>query len=244
MWSDPERREEMKRRITEGIHKSDSDYYVRNKPKKTEETYHVPDLDGEVWKDIEGFEGHYAVSNLGRVKSLDRILPHKTHGTWHIKERILRQSPMGSDKKRPYLGVALNIGNGNLVTIRVHRAVAQAFVPNSDRKPEVNHIDGNKANNHADNLEWVTPKENMDHAWTHGLCDNIGKTNSRPVQCVETGTIYPNIATAEKMFSVAYGAIGHAVRKGYVSCGYHWKYADIQNDQSGNQKQPTSNQKG
>ena len=229
MWSDPERREQMKNRITNGIHKSDNDRYLRNRPpKKPEPTYHVPDLDGEEWRDIEGYEGHYAVSNMGRIKSLDRILPHKTHGTWHIKERILKQGYTGPDRKRPYMSVALNVGEGNLVCIKVHRAVAQAFIPNPEGKPEVNHIDGNKQNNRSDNLEWVTAKENMDHAWSHGLCDNVGKTNSRPVQCIETGIIYPSIYAAERMMHATHGAIGHAVRKGYASCGYHWEYIDKQ----------------
>lgn len=219
----------MKQRIIDGIHKSDNTRYLRNRPpEEPEPIQHVPDLDGEVWRDIEGYEGQYAISNMGRVKSLDRILPHKTHGTWHIRERILKQAKGGrnKDKNKLYMQVALNVGNGKLTNIKIHRAVAKAFVPNPDGKPEVNHIDGNKANNRADNLEWVTPQENMDHAWNHGLCENIVQAKARQVQCVETGEKFPSISAAEKALSAAGGAIGHAIRKKRTSCGYHWIYAD------------------
>lgn len=113
----------------------------------------------EIWKDVQGYEGQYQVSNLGRVKSIKRKL---TNGR-SVSEKILNSS---SKKKTQdgYLMVAL-AGR----TFRVNRLVAAAFIPNPDNKPVVNHIDGNKENNKADNLEWATISENMLHAYRCGL---------------------------------------------------------------------------
>jgi len=106
-------------------------------------------MEQEIWKDIPGCDGYYQVSNKGRIKSLKKsttgkILSVKNKTGW-------------------YLSVILCHG-GSRITARVHILVAKAFVPNPDSKPEVNHKDTNKQNNVATNLEWVTRKENHDHA--------------------------------------------------------------------------------
>lgn len=113
----------------------------------------------EIWKDVQGYEGQYQVSNLGRVKSLKRKLDNGRS----VSEKILNSS---SKKKTQdgYLMVAL-AGR----TFRVNRLVATAFIPNPDNKSVVNHIDGNKENNKADNLEWTTVSENMLHAYRFGI---------------------------------------------------------------------------
>lgn len=177
----------------------------------------------ETWADIKGFEGCYQISTLGRVKSCDRILPHKIHGSWHIRERILKARPA---KKNGYLEVALHIGNGNMVMRKVHRLVAEAFIPNVDSLPEVNHIDGNKNNNNVSNLEWVSSFENIRHAWEHGLCANIVKAKAKPVINKTTGERFESIASAERAYGNSYGTISHALNgKHPLAFGCEWEYA-------------------
>lgn len=104
----------------------------------------------EIWKDIPKYEGLYQVSNMGNVKN-------------YITGCILSPTYCKSN----YLKVKLSYGPQK--TIMVHRLVAEAFCPNPFEKPQVNHKDANKENNRADNLEWVTAKENTAHAINLGL---------------------------------------------------------------------------
>lgn len=108
----------------------------------------------EIWKPIRGHEGSYEVSNLGRVRSVDR---DRLYGggrnkpyVRHLPGKVLRQF---LDGKGNYLHVSLG---GNSPCKNVHRLVAEAFVPNPNGYLEINHIDENKRNNSADNLEWCT----------------------------------------------------------------------------------------
>jgi hypothetical protein len=113
----------------------------------------------ELWKDIEGHEGLYQVSNLGRIKSLP-----KWDGNHLTKEKILKISIFDSG----YLKINL-IKFGFKKWFSIHRLVAQAFIPNPENKPEVNHKDGIKSHCYEDNLEWNTKKENNQHAVKLGL---------------------------------------------------------------------------
>ena len=119
----------------------------------------------EIWKDIEGYEGLYQVSNFGNVKSLARIVHSKKRSDYKIKEKILKQS----DTTTGYKKVELHKDNEKRKSFKVHRLVAQAFIPNPENKREVNHIDGNKHNNNVNNLEWVTSSENKIHAFKMNL---------------------------------------------------------------------------
>ena len=116
----------------------------------------------EIWKDLNKF---YAVSNQGRVKSATRIIPSTYGGAYAKEGRILKPSANSAG----YLQVTLSYAGKNH-SERVHRLVAIAFVENPNGLPQVNHIDGNKLNNCAENLEWVTNAENTKHASRLGLC--------------------------------------------------------------------------
>lgn len=111
----------------------------------------------EVWKDIQGYEGFYQVSNYGNIRGVDRtricrgiVMP--------IKGRILKQKI----SRFGYYHVTLG-KDAKHTTFMSHRLVALAFIDNTENKSQVNHIDGNKLNNHISNLEWNTPRENMTH---------------------------------------------------------------------------------
>lgn len=121
-------------------------------------------MEQEIWKDIKGCEERYQISNLGRVKSLARDVVCGMGRIVHFDERILKPQ----NTTDGYFGVNIKI-NGKYRLRKIHIFVAKAFVPNPQNLPQVNHIDGNKRNNKVENLEWVTPHENILHSWRLGL---------------------------------------------------------------------------
>lgn len=122
----------------------------------------------EIWKDIENYP-NYQISNFGRVKSKKRIT---RVGIKNVK-KIIRNEKILKPLKltKGYLGIRLYDNNSNAKTFKIHRLVAQAFIPNPNNLPQVNHIDGDKTNNRIDNLEWCTCLENMNHSYNIGLRD-------------------------------------------------------------------------
>lgn len=115
----------------------------------------------EIWKDIKGYEGKYQVSNLGRIKSLPRL--GETNYGNRFKEKILKFDII-TKGSISYQRVSLS-KNGQIKRISVHRLVAEAFIPNPENKPYVNHIDNCGLHNNVENLEWCTHSENM--KWCH-----------------------------------------------------------------------------
>lgn len=184
----------------------------------------------EEWKAIEGYEGLYEISNLGNVRSLNyrnkkgciKIMNPKNTTTGYYNICLMK------DKKKTYP--------------KIHRLVAQAFIPNPDNKPIVNHIDGDKHNNAVSNLEWCTHKENTAHAINSGLfetnltvADEIRQMavdkNKKPVLCITTGEIYhsakeASIATNIKHSTLTACCRGQLKSAGKLSDGTKllWKY--------------------
>lgn len=124
----------------------------------------------EIWKDIQGYEGLYQVSNLGRVKSLGRFVDNLVRGHYWQEERILKPH----DKGYSYLNVKL-YKDRKTKEFQVHRLVAIAFIPNPENKPQIDHINAIKTDNRVQNLRWVSAKENMNNPLT--LIQKIGKNN-------------------------------------------------------------------
>lgn len=138
----------------------------------------------ENWMVIAECNSIYHISDHGQVKSYKRG-----------KERILKPTLTSNG----YAAVKI-CANGKRKIHKIHRLVALAFIPNPEQKGDVNHKDGNKANNHVDNLEWNTRKENVNHAWQTGLCESKRlatiERKSKPVIDVVTGTKYKSLINA------------------------------------------------
>jgi len=117
----------------------------------------------EIWKDIDGYEGLYQVSDLGRVRSLDR------HVVFRKKFIIFKGGKIIQPDNSVEYPTTCLCKDGKTKRIRVHQLVAHYFIPNPENKPQINHKDGDKKNNNKENLEWVTAKENMRHAFANDL---------------------------------------------------------------------------
>lgn len=112
----------------------------------------------EIWKSIEGYEGLYEVSDLGNIKSLERLCKSRGKRFRPTKEMIKKQVP----NKQGYMLISLS-KNSKCKNFSVHRLVAKAFIPNPNNFPQVNHKDEIKSNNAVENLEWCDGKYNSNY---------------------------------------------------------------------------------
>lgn len=175
----------------------------------------------EVWKDIEGFEGVYQVSSFGRIKSMGRVIDRDKMGKLVIFEKILNPHIDQVGYPRLYL-YKKNFKRRE----SVHRLVAFAFIPNTDNKPHINHINGEKTDNRVENLEWCTQKENVRHGFKIGLSCAI-----RGQDVVTAKIKNSDVPVIKKMRSE--GAFYHVIAKKFnvsVSCirwivsGINWAH--------------------
>ena len=189
----------------------------------------------EIWKDIEGYEGIYQVSNLGRVRSLDRNVPNYNAagyvGTKILRGKILKPHKMANNG---YMEVHLK-RNGQGNHGRIHRLVAEAFIPNPGNLPEINHKDEDKTNNRADNLEWCDGQYNSNYGTRLIRISETMKGNyynMRSVQQLsEDGKVirtYPSVKEAAAQTGANESVIIRICKgkKGQTAKGYRWRYAE------------------
>ena len=178
-------------------------------------------MKNEEWRDVVGYEGLYQVSDQGRVKSLERKLPHWRGGEQIKKERILNP---GIDRDG-YLKLNLCAG-GKTRTFFVHRLVCQVFHENPDNKPQVNHINEDKTDNRACNLEWCTCKQNINHGSRN---ERVAKALGKPIGQYKLDgqliKVWPSAYMVERQTGFSQACIWGVANGRYKQAyGYIWKY--------------------
>ena len=189
----------------------------------------------EIWKDIQGYEGHYAISTCGHVKSLDRTIHRRMDTNIHnyggsssyVKGCEIRSYI----SRRGYESVVL-CKDGVQKHYRVHRLVAIAFIPNPFGYKEVNHIDENKLNNNVENLEWCTRRYNMNYGSVSEKLRRFQKDNSPKAKKVAQYDLsmnlidtYDSLRKAQDATGIPYQSIGQCCLGRYShSGGYIWKF--------------------
>ena len=178
-----------------------------------------PLIDGEYWVDIPGYEHYYCVSNHGRVRSCPRYVKGRNG---MIGNRILRPNISNAG----YLGVSL-CKNNVVKRFSVHRLVAMAFVNNEHGLPEVNHKDGDKLNNHWQNLEWCTRQENALHSTTI-LKKNVGEVVGTALlsedQVKEIKILLSETNLSQVEIGKRFGVSNHVIHK--IKHGVNWGWLD------------------
>lgn len=194
----------------------------------------------EIWKWIDGYKNMYQVSNFGRVRSVDRyvyceVAPDKLQ---HLFGKVLKQGFNHKGYPIVYLSK-----DGKQKTITVHRLVAMAFIDNPLSLPQVNHKDGCKTNNRADNLEWCTNNYNQEHAWANGLQPSYEESNGRgrpakPVAMIDliTGDIiqkFDTLANAGRETNInRYNIRSVCIGDRHHAGGYGWKFINKEGDEN------------
>ena len=175
----------------------------------------------EIWKPIDGYIGLYEISNLGRVKHLAREKLHK-HDIYADKEFIVK-SKISRGYEQVHLKNEFKIGT----LYYVHRLVALSFIKNLENKKHVNHKDGNKSNNNANNLEWCTCSENQKHKYRVLKCKYPKRKNfskAVEIKCLETGEVYKSVRGAARILNIDPRSISRSIHSNgkYTAANYHW----------------------
>ncbi len=184
----------------------------------------MADMSKEIWKDVAGFEGYYEVSNLGRVRGVERTITATIKGR-KVPRRIPQRLRPQQKRGNGYLFVAL-CKDGKKHMMSTHRLVADAFIPNPEKLPMVNHIDEDKTNNCVDNLEWCTPSYNSTYGT--GMKRRADKRAIPIVAINDTGTVIARFrsgADAERMTNILRSDISSCIHgRSKTAGGYRWQY--------------------
>lgn len=143
----------------------------------------------EIWKSITGYDGAFEVSNLGNFRSKDRMVPSRWCKPRPYKGKLLKLE----NTLDGYLRISL-MQNSIKTKYLCHRLVAQEFIPNSDNKPFVNHLNGIRSDNRVDNLEWCTQSENELYSIKTFGNTMKGKTFPKKIKCLDTNIIYSSMS--------------------------------------------------
>ena len=184
----------------------------------------------EEWRPVKGYEGIYEVSNLGRVRSLDRVSKFKTGRVVPIAGRVMKTGL----HYKGYERLMLSDGSGREISKFVHRLVAEAFIPNPDGLPEVNHKDEDKTNNRPENLEWCSHIANSQHGSRGARIGAWHLENSPRRTAINQLTMdgeyiqtFPSQGQAAKAVNGSQGNIAMVLRGDrHYAYGYRWEYAD------------------
>lgn len=181
----------------------------------------------EIWKDVKDYEGYYQVSNLGNVKSVERVISKIDfiRNSKHIKkevknvEMVVKERQISKCTRNGY-NVVYFSKNNKCKSFQIHRLVALHFIDNPLKKEMVNHLDGNKKNNNVKNLEWVTVKENNQHAFNTGLMDSV------KVKVIRSdGIKFSSMAEAARSLNVTTNCVRDVlIGRQKTTKGYTFKY--------------------
>lgn len=187
----------------------------------------LEDLPNEVWKDIPDYEGLYQVSNLGRVKSLERMMINPSpYGKTPLRKHKAQIRKIRVDR-HGYCCVSIYI-EGKAKNIKVHRLVASAFIPNPENKREIDHINGIKTDNRVSNLRWVTSSENSHNPLTY--INRTVKGRKRETFCrrkvlnISTGKQFNSIREAAAFYKLHARFLGQNIKNHHIYGGYEWAF--------------------
>ena len=168
------------------------------------------------WYDVKGFEDYLEANKKGVIRTKFKTVVYYPYGkkrVLHLKPRVLNQN----ETTKGYLTIWFTHNKKNQ-SQKVHRLIAETFIPNPENKPQVNHIDGNKKNNSVENLQWATQEENMNHAKVNGLSHQPKIKWSDTLQIkklYETGK-YTQKQLAE-MYNCTPSNISYTIRKRFLN---------------------------